>query len=100
MRRDAADRVGAGLAHVKELAVGGDIDLLVLDEASHIINLGLASAADVSEILKSMPEGSDVILTGRDMPEELIEQADLVTEMRNVRHPFDGGEPARFGIEY
>jgi cob(I)alamin adenosyltransferase len=98
MKRVAA-RVAEGLKTVAEKLTAG-ADLVVLDEISHAVNLGLCRENEVLLIIKSAPVSAEVILTGRDMPEKIIELAGLVTEMRNIRHPFEKGVAARYGIEY
>lgn len=75
-------------------------DLVILDEVSHAVNLGLISVEDVLSVIKTKKPHVEIILTGRDMPQELIDIADLVTEMRCVRHPYECGIKARLGIEY
>jgi cob(I)alamin adenosyltransferase len=98
-RKRIAARVADGLQAAREQLKTG-IDVLVLDEISHPVILGLCREEEVVELLKTSPAGTEIILTGRDMPEKLLELASLVTEMRNVRHPYDKGVTARYGIEY
>jgi len=74
--------------------------LVVLDEISHAVNLGLLSLADVLSFLEKLPVEMELVLTGRAMPEELIQRADLVTEMQEVKHPYHRGTGPRRGIEY
>ncbi len=73
----------------------GAYDLVVLDEVTYPINWGWVDLTDVGR-----PESVSLILTGRDAPDELIEVADTVTEMRKVKHAFDVGIMARRGIDY
>jgi len=79
-------------------AGGKNWDLIILDEINLAVNLKLIKAADVLKILESV--SMDVILTGRDAPEVFIDKADLVTEMKELKHPFKKGEPARIGMEF
>jgi len=74
--------------------------LIVLDEANTALSLGLLKVADVLEAIKRVPEDRLVILTGRGAPPELIAAADLVTEMKEIKHPFAKGESAKKGIEF
>lgn len=83
-----------------ELAVSGDFDLLVLDEIMAVCNFGLVHEKRVLEFLAARPKGLEVILTGRNPSDQLIEMADYVSEIRKVKHPFDRGIKARQGIEY
>lgn len=78
----------------------GAYDLVVLDEVTYPINWGWIDGDEVVRVLASRPETVNVILTGRDAPKELIDLADTVTEMRNVKHAFDAGIMARRGIDY
>jgi len=73
--------------------------LLVLDEVNVAVSMGLIGIDDVIELVKNRGE-TNIILTGRNAPHEFIELADLVTDMRKIKHPFDGGTEAREGLEY
>jgi cob(I)alamin adenosyltransferase len=75
-------------------------DVLILDELCVVLSLGLLDAGEVMTRIVERPHGLEVICTGRDAPEELITAADLVTEMREVKHYFREGIDARKGIEY
>jgi cob(I)alamin adenosyltransferase len=78
----------------------GDADLVVLDEVNFALSKGLVGVAEVLRFLDERPPRMTVILTGRGAPKELLERADLVTEMREVKHPFRQGAKARKGIEF
>jgi cob(I)alamin adenosyltransferase len=78
----------------------GDHDIVILDEVLCAIQFKLISCEDVVNLVRMKPPDMELILTGRGGPAELIELADLVTEMRPVKHPFDRGITARKGIEY
>lgn len=78
----------------------GEFDMVILDEISHAVRTGLIELEKVKEVIVSRPSHVELILTGRNMPQELIELADLVTEMVAVKHPLDRGVPARKGIEF
>jgi cob(I)alamin adenosyltransferase len=98
---EAEDRALAarGLAFVRDLMARGGLDLLVLDEINVALELGLLDPAEVLEVVRSRPRGLEILCTGRGAPRELIEAADLVTEMVDVRHYYARGVPARDGIE-
>jgi cob(I)alamin adenosyltransferase len=83
-----------------ERAVTTGYQLVVLDEISHAVNGGLLRLEQVRSLLAEAPSGVELVLTGREMPEELLVLADLITEMRAVKHPFTRGIGARKGIEY
>ena len=78
----------------------GEYDLVVLDEVTYPVNWGWIPADEIVSTLSGRPERVNVILTGRDAPEFLIEIADTVTEMVKVKHAFDRGVMARRGIDY
>ncbi len=74
--------------------------MVIFDEINIALQMNLLSSGEVMDALKKKPPAKHVILTGRGAPSELIEIADLVTEMKCVKHPFDQGTPAQRGIEY
>jgi len=89
-----------GLAFARAAMASGEYDLVVLDEANVALSGGLLEVGEVLAALRERPAHVEVILTGRNAPEQIIAAADLVTEMRSLKHPFDMGLPARRGIEY
>ncbi len=78
----------------------GDFDLLVLDELTYAVSYGWVPVADVVEGVRNRAPHTNVVITGRDAPTELIAVADTVTEMRKVKHAYDQGIKAKKGIEY
>lgn len=74
-------------------------DLLILDEIMAAITTGMVPLQDVLELVKSKPEGLEIVMTGRNAPDSLIEAADYVSEIREVKHPMGSGIAARRGIE-
>ncbi|MFQ5664485.1 MAG: cob(I)yrinic acid a,c-diamide adenosyltransferase [Terriglobia bacterium] len=87
-------------AFARQKLFSGEFDMIILDEINYAISYGLVPVGGVAETLKQKPEAVHVVLTGRSAPRELIELADLVTEMREVKHPYQKGIPAQRGIEY
>ena len=75
------------------------VDRCTKDEIMAAINTGMVKVEQVQELVASRPPKLEVVLTGRNPPEELLELADYVSEIHKVRHPFDRGVPARDGIE-
>jgi cob(I)alamin adenosyltransferase len=75
-------------------------DLIVLDEIVFCLEQGLADMGDIKELVEHRDPCVELVLTGRGASAELMELADLVTEMRSVKHPYDNGTGARRGIEY
>jgi len=88
-----------GLHTAKEKMLSGEYDLIILDEAIVAIYFKLIESKDLVEFVKIKPENVELILTGRYCPEELIELADLVTEMKEVKHYYQKGVLSRKGIE-
>ncbi|MDP2948114.1 MAG: cob(I)yrinic acid a,c-diamide adenosyltransferase [Chloroflexota bacterium] len=78
----------------------GQYDIVVLDELTYPMTYGWIPVEEVIEALRGRPQGLHVIITGRDASQELIDFADLVTEMREVKHPYQKGIKAQPGIEF
>ncbi|MDA0756538.1 MAG: cob(I)yrinic acid a,c-diamide adenosyltransferase [Crenarchaeota archaeon] len=75
-------------------------NVVILDEVNYAINLGLIDVQDIIKIIKEKPSNVDLVLTGRDVKEEIVELADLVTEMKEIKHPFKSGIKAKKGIDF
>ena len=85
----------------KEAILAGGEDIIILDEFTYALHYGWVEVDDVVETLRRRPEGMHVIITGRYAPEELVEYADLVTEMKLIKHPYEEqGIRAQPGLEY
>ena len=87
----------------KEKILSGKYDLVVLDEVNYAVDyldIRLVELKDLIEIIEKKPEHTHLILTGRDAKKEIIELADLVTEMKEIKHPFQKGIPAQKGIDF
>ena len=84
----------------KAKIASGDYDVVALDEFTYPLTYGWLPTNEVVEFLKKRPPRTHVIITGRDAPQELIDYADLVTEMREIKHPFQQGLKAQPGIEF
>ncbi len=89
-----------GLEFARSKMLSGEYDLLILDEINGTISAGLLSVDDVLKLLDARPEDLSLVLTGRNAPPELVERADLVTEMREIKHPYQKGILAQKGIDY
>jgi cob(I)alamin adenosyltransferase len=92
--------VEAAWAQAREAIDSGEWDMVVLDEINYAISYGMLDAAEVAEALKNKPEMVHVILTGRSAHPLLVELADTVTEMRELKHAYQKGILAQRGIEY
>lgn len=89
-----------GLEEVKQIVLSGDYDMIVLDEATIAVYYKLFSAEELIEVVQSRTEETEIIITGRYAPPELIAVADLVTEMKEIKHYYQTGVQARKGIEF
>ena len=78
----------------------GKYDIVILDEINYAVNLQLISINDVLNLIKDKPSDVDLVLTGNYAKDEVIEMADLVTEMKQVKHPFQCGIKAKEGIDF
>ncbi len=88
------------LARAKELASSGEWDLVIVDEVCVALGFNMLDVEEVKELIKSKAPHTELVLTGRYCPEELFELADYVTEMREIKHPYQRGVIARRGVEY
>ena len=89
-----------GLALAKKEVISDNWDLMILDEINNALELQLLKLEDVTDFVERFPKDKHLILTGRDAPPELIARADIVTEMREIKHVFNEGAKAKRGIEY
>jgi cob(I)alamin adenosyltransferase len=86
--------------HARRIIAEGEYDLVILDEATYPVSFEWISVGEVVDAITQRPANTNVIITGRDADEALIEIADTVTEMRKVKHVFDEGVPARKGLDF
>ena len=75
-------------------------DVVILDEVNYAINLGLLDVKEIIKLIKDKPKKLDLVLTGNHAKQEIIEIADLVTEMKEIKHPFKSGIKAKKGIDF
>jgi cob(I)alamin adenosyltransferase len=99
-RMELKAEIDEAIAFVKKVLTEEECNILILDEVMGIIHTGLVSTGQICDLLRLKPDGMEIILTGRNVPKAIEEMADLVTEMRMVKHPFDNGISAREGIEW
>jgi cob(I)alamin adenosyltransferase len=88
------------LTAARQRILSASWDIVVLDEINIAVKLGLVDIKDVMDLVRSKPPELHLILTGRDAHPDLIAAADMVTEMRDLKHPYDSGVPAQKGIDY
>lgn len=93
------DKAREGLREIKEKLISGEYDLVVCDELNIALFYNLISVEDVIDLIESKPEHTELIITGRYAKDEILERADLVTEMREIKHYYRQGVMARKGIE-
>ena len=82
------------------VALAERYDMIVLDEIFDVINEGMLSSAQVLEFITNAPNSIEIVMTGHNPPESCCEEADDVTEMKKINHPFDKGLTGRIGIEF
>lgn len=87
------------LTKATELATSGNCDMLVLDEAAGAYNRDLIDRSILEDFVRNKPEGLELVMTGRNPAQWMLDCADYVSEIRKVKHPYDKGIPARSGIE-
>jgi cob(I)alamin adenosyltransferase len=92
--------ISEALDRIAQTAEKRFYDLLILDEIVFCLSKGLAKLEDIKNVIDKKDPAVEIVLTGRGATEELIAMADLVTEMKNIKHPFDKGLSARRGIEF
>ncbi len=88
-----------GLEAVKEVIASEEYNVVILDEANIAVNYGLFSVEELLELIDSKPENVELVITGRYADERILERADLVTEMKEIKHYYKRGVKARKGIE-
>ncbi len=96
----AQDAISEALEKIAQTAEKRFYDLLVLDEIVFCLSKNLAKLEDIKNVIEKRDPAVEIVLTGRGATDELIALADLVTEMKSIKHPFDKGLPARRGIEF
>lgn len=89
-----------GLAYAREIIHSGKFDIVILDELNVAIDLGLVPLEDALELIRSKPDMLHIVVTGRGAKQELIDLADLVTEMREIKHPYQKGILAQRAIDW
>jgi cob(I)alamin adenosyltransferase len=92
--------IAGALERLAQTAEKRFYDVLILDEIVYCLSQNLANLEDIKNIIERKDERVEIVLTGRGATKELIAMADLVTEMKNLKHPFDKGVGARRGIEF
>lgn len=97
--KNEIDKARQGLAKAKARMLSGNYDIIILDEICVSVYFGLFTDEEILTFIKQKPENVEIILTGRYCPDKLIERADLVTDMKEIKHYYQEGILARKGIE-
>jgi cob(I)alamin adenosyltransferase len=100
IKPEEIEQARKALAAAREAMLGGDYDLVVLDEVNLAVAFNLVGVEEVLGLIGAKPEGVELILTGRRADKELVRIADLVTECLKIKHPYDSGVEGREGFEY
>jgi cob(I)alamin adenosyltransferase len=88
-----------GLEKIKKMMASGKYDVIIVEEGNVAVACGLFSVQDLMDLIDAKPDPVELVITGRNAAREIIQKADLVTEMKSIRHYFDKGVRARVGIE-
>lgn len=99
-REDHRDAAQEAARISRERISSNQYDLVILDEINYAVDLGLVDLQDVIGMIRTKPEGLDLVLTGNHVRREVIDLADLVTEMREIKHPYRAGIKARRGVDF
>jgi len=94
------DLAAKGFAHAKDVIKSGKYDMVILDEINVAIDFNLINLEDVVKLIEDKPEKLEIILTGRYADPEIMKIADLVTEMLEIKHPYQQGVEARKGVDF
>jgi len=97
---DVCQECSRGLEFIKELFRDSSWDMLVLDEINIAVRDGFLQEGEVLSLLETKPEKLELVLTGRGITDKIIEKADLVSEVKEVKHPYRQGIKGRKGVEY
>ncbi len=84
----------------KKTILAGQHKLVILDELTYLISYNMVEESEILEVIAQKPKGMHLVITGRNVSEGLIKQADLVTEMKEIKHPYKKGIKAQKGIEF
>lgn len=98
-KRELKEDIDKGFEFIKKAVLNNECDIMIIDELLGVLGNKLLEVNEVLELLKLKPDTMEIIITGRNVPKEIFEAADLVTEMKDIKHYFRNGVSAREGIE-
>ncbi|MEK7600713.1 MAG: cob(I)yrinic acid a,c-diamide adenosyltransferase [Patescibacteria group bacterium] len=99
-REEHAAAARAGLALARTEMESGAWGMLILDEVHNALALGLLKLSAVESLVDALPQGMDLMLTGRDAPQSLVDRADIVSEIKEIKHPYQEGKKGVKGVEW
>lgn len=88
------------LGAAREMMLSGDYQIIICDEINNAVKLQLLTINDITDLVMERPKHVHLVLTGRDADDRVVELADLVTEMREIKHPFNSGIKAQRGVDF
>jgi cob(I)alamin adenosyltransferase len=94
------DNAGRSFQFARDKVLNGSYDMVILDEINNLLAYGLIETGEIIRLIEERPKASSIVLTGRGAPEELINIADTVSEVREIKHAYSKGIKAKKGIEY
>lgn len=100
LKKKTCDHIRKELEDIRQKMLKGEFDLYILDELVTAVSLEILPEEDVLSLVKATPDKVELVLTGRGASEKLIEHADLVSDIRSIKHPYQKGIPSRQGIEF
>ncbi|MDR4505879.1 MAG: cob(I)yrinic acid a,c-diamide adenosyltransferase [Candidatus Scalindua sp.] len=98
--KEVQENISKSWSRAKDAILSDRYDMVILDEINYVIGYGLIPVEEVVTVLEKRPKRLHVIMTGRNVHERVVEKADLVTEMREIKHPYSRGIKAQKGIEF
>ena len=98
--KEVKENISQSWKHAKDEILSDKYDMIILDEINYVISYGLLPVEEMLTLLEKKPRRLHLILTGRDAHKKIIEKSDLVTEMKEIKHPFSKGVKAQKGIEF
>lgn len=98
-KMELKEDIDRGFEFIKGVVANKECDILIIDELLGVLSNSLLETDEVVKLLKEKPDSMEIIITGRNASKEIMEVADLVTEMKEIKHYFNSGVHARVGIE-
>lgn len=99
-KEELKKEITEGFDFAKKVVKEDLCDMLILDEVMASVNGGYIKEDDVVKLIENKPENMEIVLTGRNVPKAIADKSDLITEMKDIKHYFNNGVPARKGIEF